>query len=108
MEYKGFVVKAFERGHGTWRAIVRRTNRQPLKAKDHKKKYHFVIPQDAASAVDALLLALDAIDSGFFARNTVRSTEKFWRRHRPRHASNVTGGSLQGENRARRSSSFKV
>jgi hypothetical protein len=108
MEYKGFVVKAFERGHGTWRAIVCRTNRQPLKAKDHKKKYHFMTPRDATTAVDALLLALEAIDSGFFARNTVRSTEKFWRRHRPRRASKVAGGSLRGEDRARRSSFFKV
>jgi hypothetical protein len=80
MEYKGFVIRAFERELGKWRAAVRRPHGIPLKAKDQKRLYCFVTSPDAATATDALLLALEAIDAGAFSRGTVRSTEKFWRR----------------------------
>lgn len=79
MEYRGFIVKAFERENGVWRATVRRSKGHPLKAKDFKKIYHFVTVRDAPTAVDALRMALDAIDAGSFSRNTARSTEKFAR-----------------------------
>ena len=63
-----------------------------IKAKAYKKIYHFVTVRDATTAGDAFLLALDAIDTGFFARDTV---QKFWRRQGQRHASNVGNCSVQ-------------
>ena len=93
MEYKGFLVGAFEREKGKWRATIRRPYGLPLKAKDQRKRYHFVTSRDAATAADALLFALNAIDAGSFSRDTVRSTEKFWRRNQERSASNVGGRS---------------
>ncbi len=89
MEYKGFVVRAFEREKGKWRATIRRPHGLPLKAKDQRRRYHFVTSRDADTATDALLFALVAIDAGLFSRDTVRSTEKFWRRNQQRSASNV-------------------
>jgi hypothetical protein len=89
MEYKGFVVRAFEREQGKWRATIRRPHGIPLKAKDQRRLYCFVTSRDTATATDAVLLALEAIDTGSFSRNTVRSTEKFWRRSQQCSAPNI-------------------
>jgi hypothetical protein len=93
MEYKGFIVRAFEQENGEWRATIRRPHGRPLKARDRRKLYSFVTPRDADTATDAVLYALYAIDAGSFSRNTARSTERFWRRNRQRSASSASSHS---------------
>jgi hypothetical protein len=44
------------------------------------KTDEFITGIDAASANEAMLMAMEAVDAGTFSRRTVRSTEKFWRR----------------------------
>ena len=79
MEYKQFVINAFEPKPGKWRAVVRRANGKPLTATGRTKLQQFTTGIDADSAGDAMVMAMEAIDAGSFARPTTRSTEKFWR-----------------------------
>jgi hypothetical protein len=78
MEYQGFVVDAFERDPGKWRAKLSRSSGRPL-ITGRKKIWRFVTSVDATTASAALLIALAAIDGGAFAR-TASLPEKFWRR----------------------------
>ena len=78
MEYQGYVVDAFERDPGKWRAILSRSSGRPL-ITGRKKIWRFVTGVDATTASAALLIALAAIDAGTFARAT-SLPEKFWRR----------------------------
>jgi hypothetical protein len=80
MEYQQFIINAFERRPGKWRARVRRASGRPLLATGRTKMEEFVTGIDAASASEAMIMAMDAIDSGTFSRKTSRSTEKYWRR----------------------------
>jgi hypothetical protein len=80
MEYKQFIVTAFERQPGKWRARVRRASGRALIATGRTKMEQFVTGTDAKTASEAMIMAMDAIDSGAFSRKTSRSTEKFWRR----------------------------
>jgi hypothetical protein len=79
MEYKRFVVQAFEREPGKWRANVRRADGKPVKVIGGKKLEQSVTRFDARTAVAASRMALAAIDAGTFVRDRV-ATEKFWRR----------------------------
>jgi hypothetical protein len=89
MEYKAFVVRAFEREPGKWRASVRRPNGRPLRASSRRKLDEFVTAFDAPNASAAMLMAMTAIDSGVFSRRAAPaaqslpqqkiSVEKFWR-----------------------------
>jgi hypothetical protein len=78
MEYKQFVIEAFEREPGKWRACVQRKNGKPLRAAD-RKFGKFTTGNDEISAVAAIIAALKVIDAGVFARITRPSAEKFWR-----------------------------
>jgi hypothetical protein len=78
MEYQGFVVDAFERDPGKWRAKLSRSSGRPL-ITGRKKIWRFVTGVDATTASAALLIALAAIDAGTFAR-AASLPEKFWRR----------------------------
>jgi phage terminase large subunit GpA-like protein len=80
MEYKRFIINAFEKKPGKWRACVQRPNGNPLHAKSRVRLDRFITGTDAASADAALRMAMEAIDAGSFSRSTTRSTEKFWRR----------------------------
>jgi hypothetical protein len=60
MEYKQFIVQAFEREPGNGKAIMITTNRRQL-AK-------FVTGVDAKSAQAAILMAMAAIDAGAFSK----------------------------------------
>jgi hypothetical protein len=80
MEYKQFIVTAFERQPGKWRSRVRRASGRALIATGRTKMEQFVTGSDAKTASEAMIMAMNAIDSGAFSRNTSRSTEKFWRR----------------------------
>jgi hypothetical protein len=79
MEYKRFVVRAFEQEPGKWRASIRRTDGKPVKIIGGKKLYQRNMSGDERTAAAALLTAMAAIDAGTPARGRV-ATEKFWRR----------------------------
>lgn len=69
MEYKEFVIRAFEREPGKWRASVQRADGRPLLAR--KGTRVFVTGTDAKTAEAATRLALTAIDRGAFSRKLV-------------------------------------
>jgi hypothetical protein len=81
MEYKQFIVTAFERQPGKWRARVRRTSGRALVATSRIKLQEFVTGADVKTASEAMIMAMEAIDAGAFSRKTSRSTERFWRRN---------------------------
>jgi len=79
MQYKGFEITAFEQGPGKWRVSIVRANGRPLKTND-RQLLESVTSADLSSAVDALILAMEAIDAaGLFFENTNRKLERFWR-----------------------------
>jgi hypothetical protein len=78
MEYKQFVVRAFEREPGKWRAKILLLDGEPL-IKGRKSVVQFVTGLDRTTPSAALLAALEAIDAGAFSRSSTLS-EKFWRR----------------------------
>lgn len=80
MEYKRFIIDAFEREPGRWRAHIIRRGGKPLTATHRAKLQVFVTETDSTSAGEAMIVAMAAIDSGMFFRKTNRSTGKFWRR----------------------------
>ena len=90
MEYKGFIVRAFEREPGKWRASVQRPKVKPRRRRRTIVKVVTII--DEPEAPDALLTAFAVIDAGgIFSRQRV-TDEKLWRIkrkrrtiHRPRH-----------------------
>ena len=79
MQYKGLEITAFEQGPGKWRVSVVRANGRPLKTND-RQLLESVTSANLSSAVDALTLAMEAIDAaGLFFENTNRKLERFWR-----------------------------
>ena len=71
MEYKQFVVKAFEREPGKWRASVERANgRVLLRAIAHRRRAldKFITGMDATGAEAAMRMAMAAIDANAFSR----------------------------------------
>lgn len=67
MEYRGFIIQAFEPEPGKWRARVRRADGKAIMAAAHKKKLiQFVTGLDATTAQGALLMAIAAIDAETF------------------------------------------
>jgi len=94
MEYHGFVVDAFERDSGKWRAKLSRSSGRPL-ITGRKRIWQFVTGVDAATAPAALLMALEAIDAGTFS-STTPLPEKFWRRRGQRsNAPTLDGRSIR-------------
>ena len=76
MQYKGLEITAFEETPGNWRARIVRANRKPLEGDDRQ----LLESVTSATAVDALTLAMEAIDAaGLFFRNADREIERFWR-----------------------------
>jgi hypothetical protein len=68
MEYKQFIVQAFEHQPEKWRASVERVDRKALMAMTNRRKlFKFITGVDAQSAQDAVLMAIAAIDAGTFA-----------------------------------------
>jgi hypothetical protein len=78
MEYKGFVVRAFEREPDKWRAKILRQNGEPL-IRGRRIIVQYITGVDRATPSAALLAALEAIDAGAFSR-AATLPEKFWRR----------------------------
>ena len=76
MQYKGLEITAFEQEPGKWRAKIVAANGRSLKRDDRKLPE----PVTSATAVDALTLAMEAVDAaGLFFHNADRGTERFWR-----------------------------
>jgi hypothetical protein len=71
MEYKQFIVMAFEREPGKWRANVWRANGKAITGPtDHRPRLaKFVTGMDSKSAQAAMLMALAAIDAGAFSKH---------------------------------------
>jgi hypothetical protein len=69
MEYKRYVVTAFEREPGKWRGRIRRSDGKPLWTRYRKRLMEFVTGSDTKSPAASLLLAIRAIDAGTFSRN---------------------------------------
>jgi hypothetical protein len=70
VEYKEFLVKAFEQQPGKWRARVKRCDGRPLMVVGHNrvKIEEFVTSPDSLTPGDALVRAIAAIDAGSFSR----------------------------------------
>jgi hypothetical protein len=79
MEYQGFVVDAFERDIGKWRAKISRSSGRPV-ITGRKRIWRLVTDADATTAPAALRMAVEAIDAGAFSR-AAPLPEKFWRRN---------------------------
>ena len=76
MQYKGLEITVFEQEPGKWHARIVAANGRPLKG-DDRQLLEFVT---GASAVDALTLAMEAVDAaGLIFRNADRGMERFWR-----------------------------
>jgi len=69
MEYKHFVLNAFQQRPGKWRASVRRSDGTPLAVVGpHKVKItQSVTHIDSVTADDAFRMAVEAIDAGAFS-----------------------------------------
>jgi len=75
MEYKQFVVKAFEREPGKWRASVERANGKVLlraMARRRRALDKFITGMDATAAEAAMRMAIAAIDANAFSRISYR------------------------------------
>jgi hypothetical protein len=71
MEYKQFILRAFEHAPGKWRASVERTNRKALMAMTNRRRlFKFVTGLDAKSAQAAMQMAMAAIDAGTFSKHS--------------------------------------
>jgi hypothetical protein len=69
MEYKQFVVCAFEREPGKWRASVERADGKAIMAMTNRRTLaKFVTGVDVKSAQVAILMAMAAIDAGAFSK----------------------------------------
>jgi len=62
MQYKGLEITAFEETPGKWRARIVRANSKPLRG-SHRKLVKTLASTNLPSAVDALTLALEAVDA---------------------------------------------
>jgi hypothetical protein len=69
MEYRHFIVNAFQQRPSKWRASVRRSDGTPLAVVGpHKAKIaQSVTHIDTLTAEDALRMAIEAIDAGAFS-----------------------------------------
>jgi hypothetical protein len=69
MEYMQFIVQAFEREPGKWRASVERANGKAIMITTNRRQLaKFVTGVDAKSAQAAILMAMAAIDAGAFSK----------------------------------------
>jgi len=75
VEYKQFVVKAFEREPGKWRASVERANGKALlksMGRCRRILHTFVTGMDVTAADAAMQMAIAAIDANAFSRISTR------------------------------------
>jgi hypothetical protein len=75
LEYKRFFIRPFEREVGKWRAKIRRSDGKPIVV-GHKRLQWFETGLDAGTPDAAMLMALNAIDSGMFSSSDVRDRQR--------------------------------
>ena len=98
MQYKGLEITAFEETPGKWRARIVRANGKPLRG-NHRKLVETLASTNQTlartnrpSAIDALTLALEAIDAaGLFFRNVDRERSVYPLARRKRRRRRVSG-----------------
>jgi hypothetical protein len=73
MQYKGLEITAFEETPGKWRTRIVAANGRPLKGGDRQ----LLESVTGAKAVDALMLAMKAVDAA--GLNGDQGMERFWR-----------------------------
>jgi hypothetical protein len=75
VEYKHFLLRAFQREPGKWRASVKRIDGKPLMlvGSERAKLDKFVTGIDSSTPKDALLVAIAAIEAGTFSRRSGRA-----------------------------------
>lgn len=78
LEYKQFIVSAFQQNSGQWRARIWRVDGGPIAFAGRKKLRFFETGVDANTAPGAVLLAMAAIDAGTFSANRMHR-ERYWR-----------------------------
>ena len=70
MEYREFIVRAFEREAVKWRACVERANGRAIMTMTNRRKLaKFVTGVDVKSAQAAMLMAMAAIDADAFSKH---------------------------------------
>jgi hypothetical protein len=69
MRYKGFLIGAFEQKSGRWCARIGRAHGRPLKSTEDRRLQELVTGIEYSSAVDALTMAMEAVDTGFSLPN---------------------------------------
>jgi hypothetical protein len=99
MQYKRFLIKAFQPEDGKWRARITRAHGRPLKSTDPKCR-EYTTSVDCSLAAEALTIGIETIDAGCFSGKAEPSTEKFWRllSKADRKLGAVTSGSIEGIN----------
>jgi len=107
MEYKQFFVRGFEQQPGKWRARIRRADGKPIKITSGKKLEQFITGLDVTTELDAILMAVAAIDANSFSRNKPH-TEKFWRLRRHSNLDNRSDSSVRQSSRVRPTSAKGV
>jgi hypothetical protein len=98
MQYKGLEITAFEETPGKWRARIVRANGKPLRG-NHRKLVKTLASTNQTlastnlpSAVDALTLALEAVDAaGLFFRNVDLDRSVYPLARRKRRRRRVSG-----------------
>src|SRR5215471_16495446 len=86
MQYKGLEITAFEETPGKWHAKIVRANG------NHRKLAKTLASTNRPSAIDALTLALEAIDAaGLFFRNVDRERSVYPLARRKRRRRRVSG-----------------
>jgi hypothetical protein len=79
MNYRGFLIEAFEQAPGQWRARISRPHRRPLKS-IRRGLREFITGVDQSSAAAALTMAMEAIDTDpLFHPKAEARAERFWR-----------------------------
>ena len=81
MQYKGLEITAFDETPGKWRARIVRANSKPLRG-SHRKLVKTLASTNLPSAVDALTLALEAVDAVFDRERSMYPLARRKRRRR--------------------------
>jgi len=84
MRYKGFLIGAFEQKSGRWCARIGRAHGRLLKSTEDRRLQDLVAGIEYSSAVDALTMAMEAVDTGFFAERWPNKTPLPVRLGKPR------------------------
>lgn len=86
MEYKRYLLRAFQREPGKWRASVKRIDGKPLMlvGSERVKLAQFITGVDSSTPKDALLRAIAAIEAGAFSRRSDRAKREIAGSRSPR------------------------